>query len=318
MPTHPRKQPAIVLNIESGTIAGIGPDKVVEGLREVFAGEGITAEIDAVPGKEIPDALDRALKGAADFVIIGGGDGTVASAATRLAGQEKPLGILPLGTFNLAARDMGMPLDWKEAALALLDAPVGDMDLLDLDGDLYFCVVVLGFYPALAMGREQYHGSWIVKSWKTMIEIFQSVATFPPLHLTFEDENGEKLIRRSRMVVIANNDYEDLFGLIPRRSSLDGGFFTVYVSSHRTRWGIFRSFLSWVRGKWKQDREMDFFQAKELEIAVLGRRRLPVMRDGEISKLKLPLKLAIRPKAIRVLAPRLAEEPEAAATAAED
>ena len=59
-----------------------------------------------------------------DAVIVGGGDGTVAAAATIFAGQDKPLGILPLGTFNLAARDVGMPLDWQEAAKLLVTAPV--------------------------------------------------------------------------------------------------------------------------------------------------------------------------------------------------
>ncbi len=308
MPSHPWNSPAIVLNRDSGTIAGIGPEKVVEGLKALFEKEGITPQIEAVSGPEILGALDRAINGPSDMIIIGGGDGTVASAATRLAGQSKPLGILPLGTFNLAARDMGMPLDWEAAALALLDAPVGEMDLLDLDGELYFCVLVLGFYPALAMGREEYHGSWIIKSLKSLREIFTFVASFPPLHLTFQDENGNKVQQRSRMVIIANNDYEDFFGLIPKRGTLDGGFLTVYVSSHKTRWGLFRSFFSWVRGKWKQDKEMHFFHAKELEIAVRRKRRLPVMRDGELSKLKLPLKVVLRPKAIRVLAPRLAEE----------
>ncbi len=312
MSTHLWQRPVVVLNVESGTIAGIGPGVVVSGLREVFGEEGVKAEIEAVRANEIPAALDRALSGPGDVVIVGGGDGTVASAATRLAGRGKPLGLLPLGTFNLAARDMGMPLEWMEAARELLDAPAAEMDLLDLAGELHFCVVVLGFYPALAMGREEYHGSWVVRSLKTLREIWRSVATFPPLHLTFEDENGGKRIRRSRMVVIANNDYEDLFGLLPRRRSLDGGFFTVYVSAHRTRWGIFRSFASWVRGRWKQDQEMDFFHARELEIAVRGQRQLPVMRDGEVSRLRLPLKLAIRPRAIAVLAPRQAEEERSA------
>lgn len=303
---HPWKHPVVVLNRQAGTIAGIGPEKLVEELREVFAGEGITdAEVEAVPGSQIEEALQRALDGPADVVIIGGGDGTVASAATLMAGKGKPLGVLPLGTFNLAARDIGMPLDWKEATLALIDAPAVDVDLLELGGRLYFCLIILGFYPALAMARPKYHGNWLVKSCKLGTEMLSSVAAFPPLHLTFVNELGFELHRRSRIVLIANNDYEELFGLIPRRKSLDAGYFTVYVSTHRTRLGLVRSFFTWVLGRWKQDREVSYFHAADLEISVHGQRRLPVMTDGEISKHRLPLRIILRPKTLRVLAPRL-------------
>lgn len=306
MTPHPWKHPAVVLNRESGTIASIGPEKLVEELRELFTGQGInSAEIEAVPGSEIEKALQRALDGPADVVIMGGGDGTVASAATLMAGKGKPLGILPLGTFNLAARDLGMPLDWKDAAFALLDAPATDVDLLELGGQLYFCLVILGFYPALVLARPKYEGNWFVKSWKLGTEMLGSVAAFPPLHLTFVNEQGFEIHRRSRIVLIANNDYEELFGLFPRRKSLDAGYFSVYVSTHRTRWGLIRSFFAWLIGRWKQDREVSYFHATDLEISVHGRRRLPVMSDGEISKHRLPLRIILRPKALRVLAPRL-------------
>ncbi|HEY5894024.1 MAG TPA: diacylglycerol kinase family protein [Chthoniobacterales bacterium] len=306
MTPHRWKHPAVVLNSEAGAIAGSGSAKLVAGLHEIFIGEDITgAEIEAVPGSEIENALQRALNGPADIVIIGGGDGTVASAVTLMAGRGKPLGILPLGTFNLAARDLGMPLDWKEATLALIDAPALDVDLLEMGGRLYFCLVILGFYPTLVMTRPKYRGNWFVKSWKLGTEMLASVAAFPPLHLTFVNEEGMVIHQRSRIVLIANNDYEELFGLFPRRKSLDAGYFTVYISTHRTRWGLIRSFLAWVIGRWKQDREVSYFHATDLEISVQGERRLPVMSDGEISKHRLPLRIVLRPKAIRVLAPRL-------------
>ena len=61
------------------------------------------------------ETLRQALHGETDAVIVGGGDGTVAAASTVFAGQDEPLGILPLGTFNLAARDAAMSMDWQLA-----------------------------------------------------------------------------------------------------------------------------------------------------------------------------------------------------------
>ena len=301
-----RKNFEIILNRESGTIAKLGPELVERGLRKVFEEMGCAVTIHNVVGKAVPAALQAARDGAADAVIVGGGDGTVASAATVLSGGQKPLGILPLGTFNLAARDVGMTLDWQEAAQQLVTAPVAEMDLLDVAGQLYLCVVVLGFYPSLALGQPEYHGSWVVKTWRTVWKALRGAATFSPLQLELHD--GETVHHhRTRMAVIANNDYEDLFGIIPQRRSLDAGFFTVYVSKHTTQWGMMKTALAWILGRWKEDREITFLRATSLEIRVRRKRRIAVMMDGELTKLPLPIHVKLMPKALLVIAPRLAD-----------
>jgi len=307
-PPPPRwKRIAIVLNRESGTIVMMGVEVVEKELREIFEELGIEVEMHVVPGAEIQEVLEQTRDGDAEVVLIGGGDGTVASAATIFAHQDKPLGILPLGTFNLAARDVGMPLDLRKAAHALAEAPIGQMDLLDVAGKYYLCLVVLGFYPALAMGRPEYHGNWLVKAFKTGVEAVKSVATFPPLHLVFR-QNGEEVHHRTRIALIANNDYEDFFGIIPRRESLDAGYFTLYVSKHRTRWGLFRSLLAWAIGRWKEDKEIVSLRATEIEITARRRRGIEVMRDGELDKLPVPFTVKLLPKALHVIAPRLEVE----------
>ncbi|MGL4399768.1 MAG: diacylglycerol/lipid kinase family protein [Luteolibacter sp.] len=302
-----RGQLTVVLNREAGTLLSLGPEQVEAGLREILAAMGCGVEILKVTGDKVQETLRQALHGSADAVIVGGGDGTVASAATIFAGQDKSLGILPLGTFNLAARDVGMSVDWKEAAAQLVTAPVVEADLLDVGGNLHFCVVVLGFYPALVMGQEEYHGNWLVKTVRTLIDATRSMATFPPLHLSL-NQNEVTEIHRTRMALIANNDYEDMFGIIPARSSLDAGYFTVHVSKHRTRLGMARSVVAWLLGRWKEDREIISLRATEMEIDVKNKRRLPVMRDGEVDKMALPFKVTLRPKALRVISPRSEKE----------
>ena len=306
MDPEPRRKLSIILNRESGTLLMLGPDEVEAGLRQVFEELGCEAEIQQVTGKELQAVLETARDGAAEAVIVGGGDGTVATAATVFSGHDKPLGLLPLGTFNLAARDVGMPLDWQEAARALVTAPAGQMDLLNVEGRLFMCVVVLGFYPTLVMGRPEYHGSWIVKFCRTLWDALRSAATFPPLNLTLHHQ-GRTQMFRTRLALLANNDYEDLFGIIPKRRSLDAGYFTVYISKHRTRLGMAKSLLAWVMGRWKEDRELKVIQATDLEINVRRKRRVAVMMDGELEKMNLPFRVKIVPKALWVIAPRLAE-----------
>ena len=310
MQSPPRRHWTVVLNRDSGTLSKLGPDVVEAGLRKILEEQGGEVVIRSVAGSEVQAALEAARDGNGDAVIVGGGDGTVATAANILAGQQKPLGILPLGTFNLAARDVGMPLDWEEAARLLVSAPLAKMDLMEVGGKRFLCVVVLGFYPSLAMGQPEHHGGWIVKSLRTLVAAVRSAAVFPPLNLQLND--GVRVhSHRTRIALLANNDYEDIFGLIPKRRSLDAGFLTVYISKHASRWGLLKSVLMWILGRWKQDREITTLRATELEIDVKRKRRIAVMMDGELEKLELPIRVKLVPKALLVIAPRFAEPPPA-------
>ena len=293
----------LVLNEESGTVLRLGKDHIIETLTGVMTEAGIRLTIKAVKAQEIQKTLKGAANSDADAIIIGGGDGTVASAATLLAGKKKAMGVLPLGTFNLAARDLGMPLDLAEAARALTTAPMTQMDAMEVNGRLYLCLIVMGFYPALMLATPEYHGWWIVKALRTLRDSLRHMATFPALQLSLV-EDGKTTHCRTRVVLIANNDYKEVFGVIPERASIDAGYFTVHLSKHRTRFGMFRSLLAWVMGRWKEDREVTRLQATELEIHARHKRSLPIMMDGEIENLPLPLRITLRPRVLDVLAPR--------------
>ena len=140
------------------------------------------------------------------------------------------------------------------------------------------------------------------------MKALRSAATFPPLNLQLNDGDAVHH-HRTRMAVIANNDYEDLFGIIPKRRSLDAGYFTVYISKHTSQWGMLKSAATWILGRWKEDREITVLRATGLEIDVRRKRRIAVMKDGELEKMTLPIRVKLVPKALRVIAPRLDETP---------
>lgn len=290
----------------------LGKDAVVEAVTRAFQEGAVQLELHAVKAKDLQATLEQAVAGEADALIVGGGDGTVASAATLLAARKKTntmaMGVLPLGTFNLAARDLGMPLDLEEAARALTTAPVAPMDAMELNGRLYLCLMVLGFYPALKMARPEHHGWWLVRAFHTLRDSVRHAATFPKLSLDLVQEDGQKLQYRTRVALIANNDYAEVFGVLPQRASLNAGHFTVYVSTHRTRLGLLRSLLAYVLGRWKQDKEVARLQTTELEIHARRNRTLPVMMDGEVEKLALPLRITLRPGVLQVIAPKAETE----------
>src|SRR5258708_6287724 len=99
-----------------------GNDKArVEQLRQLFAAVGMKPDIRAVHGgAEIRAAVRRAVEKHPRLIVAGGGDGTVSSVAAALVDTDIAFGVLPLGTLNHFARDLGIPLELAEAIAVLV------------------------------------------------------------------------------------------------------------------------------------------------------------------------------------------------------
>src|SRR5690242_20366013 len=108
---------AVLLNSNAGAI---GPDSgAADKVADALSSAGVEHEIELLESGKC-EVRCRAIAERGDpLLIVGGGDGTVAAAAAALAGTETLLGILPLGTLNHFARDLGIPTTLDEAAKLL-------------------------------------------------------------------------------------------------------------------------------------------------------------------------------------------------------
>src|SRR5690242_2028222 len=151
----------VVLNPRSGRLAKLGIDRGRERVAAICTANGLAATIAVLPGSGIADPI-RKIVGREqsapcfDIVIVGGGDGSVGTAASVLAGSEIPLGILPLGTRNHFARDLGVPLD-LEGAVRLIASGLSDrIDVGEVNGRVFLNNSSLGIYPHLVAERDRY------------------------------------------------------------------------------------------------------------------------------------------------------------------
>ncbi len=106
-----------------------------------------------VPSNEIDQLLEEA-KSKDQPVIIGGGDGSVRAAAQKLAGTQVPLGVIPLGTMNLFAREIEMPLDFDAALEAIATGEEMRVDAASVNGDIFLCNSLMGLPAIFSRHRE--------------------------------------------------------------------------------------------------------------------------------------------------------------------
>ena len=124
---------AVLLNASAGSTAASEASALVSRVREAFERATLDAEILAIGHESLPAAARKAAASDADVVVLGGGDGTLRTGAAALVGSHKPLGILPLGTLNHFAKDVGIPLDLDQAVGTIERGHVKEVDVGAVD-----------------------------------------------------------------------------------------------------------------------------------------------------------------------------------------
>ncbi|MCW1922478.1 diacylglycerol kinase family protein [Luteolibacter arcticus] len=293
----------LLLNRGSGgNERGLEADEVCATVAAAFRETGRDIESKIVEPGKIDAVLREAVKAAPASVIVAGGDGTVSAAANHLGGTGIPLGIVPMGTFNLAARDLGVPLDITEAAAFLAKAEVHAIDVLDAAGHACLCTTILGFYPEFAktFERRDHGGHWWKKTFKLITALPRTFRESRPIHLSWQGE-GLDGRARTKFSAFVPGRYRATAGLVPARTDFTSGNLTAYIGRQRHATAAFRGMLDYIFGRQEENPELTMFQAPALELRAGRRQHLSVMIDGEILRLPLPLKLAILPKHLHVL-----------------
>jgi diacylglycerol kinase family enzyme len=294
-------KPVIVI-VNGG--AGHGhDDQACEDLRAKFRAAGLDAELVlAKDGEEMIATARRALEGGARMVAAGGGDGTINAVASVMVGSGVRFGVLPLGTLNHFAKDLGIPLDLDEAVRNLATGMPREVDVGEVNGRIFLNNSSLGLYPDIVRDREKQQrrlgrGKWPAALWATLAALRRY--PFLSMRLTVK---GETLARRTPFVFIGNNRYTMQGLAIGERDCLDDGLLSLYVAQRPTRLGLLRFALDALRGKLGSERDFDVLEAANFEIDT-HRHRVHVATDGEVTVMNPPLRYRVRPGALTVMVP---------------
>lgn len=289
---------AIILNPGSG---GGNGDELAAHLIQLFAAAGREATILAAgPSRSITDQARRAVDEGCRIAVAAGGDGTVNVVASAVVGSGIPLGILPIGTLNHFAKDLGIPLELDQAVRLITQGARRQVDVGEVNGALFVNNSSIGVYPRIVALRSRWHatglGKWIAALWA-----FMTVLRRRPFMGVRIRTAEETLLRRTPFVLVGNNQYRMVGIKAGSRESLTGGRLAVYVMHAERRRSLL--LLGWrvlLRGV-ERVPELELFLVEEAVIET--RRRVGIALDGEVRVMVPPLTYRVRPLALTVIAP---------------
>jgi diacylglycerol kinase family enzyme len=292
----------VVLNASAGSITASDVSTSVSRVREAFARANLAAEVLAIRPEGFFEAARAAASSDADVIVFGGGDGTLSAGAAALLESGKPLGILPLGSLNHFARDVGIPLDLDQAVRTIERGCVTEVDVGEVNGRIFLNNSSIGLYPSAVAQREELRHRHGGGKWPAMFHACVDVVRrFPLLDVILQSGEGTVALT-TPFVFVGNNRYEMSLLSLGTRASLQGGELSIYLTRDAGRMGLLRLFFRALVGRLDQDRDFHSVVLPGVEIRT-RRRFLWVSLDGEVARMASPIRYLIRPRALRVLAP---------------
>ena len=289
----------VVMNRSAG-----GADDPQARIVELFRMQGDDPRVVQPNGAHDIAAVAReAAQSSERIVVVAGGDGTISAVAAALAGTDKILGVLPVGTLNHFAKDLGIPLDLETAVRTIKDGAVVAVDVGEVNGRVFINNSSLGIYPQIVSRREAQQerlarGKWPAFFWAAI----QALRRFPFLDLRIAFE-GEEIFRRTAFLFVGNNEYEIAGFNLGSRTCINGGKLGLYLTHGTGRFGLFRLAFHALFGRVDQAEDFDVFSVTEARIET-RKRRLLVALDGEVERMETPLHYRTRPGALQVLVPK--------------
>ncbi len=242
-------------------------------LAEAARARGIEAHV----LNEGEDLVELARSADAEVLGAAGGDGSVASVASVAVERDLPFVVVPYGTRNHFARDLGLELD-AVGALAAFEGEERGVDVGRAGERRFLNNVSLGLYATLVHRREHHRRQRQLLA--GLRALGRSVRSRPGV---WAKVDGEPV--QARVLLVASNAYELSLLSIGERERLDEGRLYLYTAN-----GVL-------------PRTWDARNGERFELDVPGG-KVSAAIDGEPVELETPLELAVEPRALRVLLPR--------------
>jgi YegS/Rv2252/BmrU family lipid kinase len=272
----------------------------LDDLRDALASRGVTEPLwyQVPKSKKAPEKAKEAMENGAELLLVWGGDGTVRRCLDAVAGSGVPIGILPAGSANLLARNLGIPEDLDVALDIAMNGSIRTLDVGVLNGERFAVMAGSGFDAVLVgkaddrkalLGRFAYvvAGLRATKSDRVMARI---------------DVDGGRWFDGRVSCVLVGNVGTAMGGLevFPDARTDDGKLEIGVVSADGT-WDWARVFVHLVGGRVDCSSLVRTTRGSLIEVRL--DRKVPYQVDGGDRKPAKRLEIRVEPAAVDVRVP---------------
>jgi YegS/Rv2252/BmrU family lipid kinase len=246
--------------------------------------------------EQLPKAIEQALAARPTLLIVGGGDGTVSHIAARLAYQDTVLGLLPFGTTNNFARNLGIPAGLA-AVNVIANGKVADIDLGKAGSSYFANVAGIGLSADVAagvslerklrLGRTAYMLTGLRRLWS---------------HRSFTADvevDGESVRLYTHQVVVANGAFHG-GTLIGHDVTIDDERLEAFWFGSAGRLGFIRDLGLFMFARGRTRRRLNFRSATIVRIVTEP--QVPVELDGELAG-ATPVEISMAAEALKIMVP---------------
>jgi diacylglycerol kinase family enzyme len=270
-----------------------------EKAREAISTAGF--ELDVIQPADMEKRLTEAIEGDTKRILVAGGDGTIATAASLIAQTDVELAILPGGTLNHFARDHDIPTDLAKAALVAREGRVIGADIGYVNDCVFLNTSSIGAYVTFVRDRENLEKrfGYTIASFFAFIRTLGQLRTFT---VTVEIDGNKKSFRCS-MVFIGVGERELKVPTLGSRVKNGRRGLHLMIVRGRRKARLFVVALAGLARGTKEAQKLPEFE----EIIVdscridLNRSRTTVGLDGELKRLQTPLDYRIARDAISLV-----------------
>ncbi|HSQ95793.1 MAG TPA: diacylglycerol kinase family protein [Croceibacterium sp.] len=286
----------VIVNAAGGNASRAGAS-LGDQIESAFAAAGRAIALELVEGDGLPQALNK--YAGSPRVVVGGGDGTLATAAKAISSAGGEMAVLPLGTRNHFAGQLGIPPDLVEAAELAANGGARRVDLGRAGDRVFINNLSVGAYVDLVRARE---ASPLPKLLATVPATWRTLRKLRSrrFELTID---GERSMAETPLLFVGNNRYEVEEGRPGERGSLEDGMLSVYAIAPLSRTALIAVALRTLVARPRMHRDFVLHRtAREVIVQGPGA-KLEIALDGERCRFELPLTIRIEPQALAVVSP---------------
>lgn len=274
----------------------------VESLRDAASDLGLGV-IELESNVDVSAIVRERMRYGERVFIAAGGDGTVHHVMQALVNTDAILGVIPTGTYNHFARDLGIPLGWRAALDVATSGATRQIDAGRINDRFFVNNVTLGLYTRFVAHREEKGRDY--PRWKARLyAAYVTLRNYPHVNLTVESDYQRHEVIRTHVFMVSNNSYDlSRIGVEAPRDRLTEGRMSVYWLPHVPRLQLTRFVARYLAGRVRDTPGFRSFRTMSMRVQS-SRESLDVGIDGELFELAPPLVITTVPQSLLVRVPR--------------